>query len=93
MSDLDDYKRDQDLFFQELEERQRRSERLITEEEFAEDVHRAGIDVERIDGVARQLRKLGRMAGMSDAASTDWAFKTIWAGVRKRIERNWHGTD
>jgi len=71
--DLKRYKKDQDTLFQELEERQRRSEQLIKVHELAAVLERAGIDLDPFVALKRQLLKLGRLSGMPGADAEEWA--------------------
>ncbi len=75
--DLKNYQRDQDLFFQEMEDKQLRSQELITAQEFAAAMKRAGLRLEQFNALERQLLKLGRLAGMSDAKADSWASALI----------------
>lgn len=84
--DLKKYQHDQDLFFQELEEKQRRSEQLITAHQVADLFERAGIDLEPFFKLKRQLAKLGSLAGMSKVDAEDWANGLVQEGMRLRLQ-------
>lgn len=75
--DLKKYQRDQDLFFRQMEDKQLRSQELITAQEFAAAMNRAGLRLEQFKAVERQLLKLGKLAGMSDAKAELWASALI----------------
>ncbi len=75
--DLKKYRKDQDRFFQELEDKQRRSQELITAKEFAATLNRVGLRLEQFIALEAQLRKLGRLAGMSDVKAQEWATALI----------------
>lgn len=75
--DLKEYRRDQDLFFQELEDKQRRSQQLVTAREFADALEKRGGRLEEFVNLQKQLLKLGRLAGMSQAKSEQWAASLV----------------
>ena len=75
--DLKKYRRDQDLFFQELEDKQRRSQQLVTAKEFADALEKRGGRLENFAKLEKQLLRLGRLAGMSDAKSEQWAASLV----------------
>ena len=84
--DLKRYQRDQDLLFQELEDRQRRSQQLITAQELADALAKVGARPEDFQRIERQLLKLGRLAGMSDAKAKQWATFLIDGAHRLRLK-------
>ena len=89
MSSEDDLKRyqdDQNRFFQDLEEKQRQSAHLIAARELSEALERAGVRIEQLVTLKRQLLKLGRLAGMSETAADSWATPLIVEAIRLRLE-------
>jgi hypothetical protein len=84
--DLNRYRRDQERFFQELEEAQRRAERAIELKEFVEALRRSELELERIDRLEPQIAKLGRLAGMSDTAAREWAVSLVTQAKRILIK-------
>jgi hypothetical protein len=86
MSAEDDLKRlrqNQDRMFEQLEEKVRRSQELISSNELAEKLHNIGLRLEQINGLTPQLVKLGRLAGMSETAAGFWADSLIRDAKRK----------
>src|SRR5437867_5675101 len=75
--DMKRFKRDQDRMFQEIEDKQRRSQQLITAKEFAATLNRVGLRLEQFIALERQLLKLGRLAGMSDVKAEQWAASLV----------------
>lgn len=85
-NDLKRYRDDQVRFFEELEEKQRQSNRLIAETELSEALERAGVKVEQLVTLKRQLLKLGRLSGMTERAAEDWATPLIVEAIRSRLK-------
>jgi hypothetical protein len=85
--DLKRNKRDSDRMFQELEDKQRRSQRAIEAQEFADALAQRGLRPEHIEKLERQIVKLGRLAGMSDVRAEEWAVSLIREAKRLIINR------
>ncbi len=84
--DLKRFKLDQDRMFQELEDKQRRSQRAIEAKEFADVLAQRGLRLEHINKLEPQIVKLGRLAGMSDARAEEWAVSLVRDAKRLMIK-------
>jgi len=86
--DLKRAKREQDRLFQELEDRQRRAEELVKQEELAAALERAGIDMGPFVVLKKQLVKLGKVSGMSRSQAEEWAESLIVEALRIRLQNS-----
>jgi hypothetical protein len=84
--DLKRIKRDQDRMFEELEEKQRRSQRAIEAKEFADALAQRELRLEHIDKLEPQIVTLGRLAGMSDVRAEAWAASLVRDAKRLMIK-------
>lgn len=84
--DLKRYRRDQDLLFRELEDKQRHSQQLVKINELADVLERAGIDLDPFVALKRQLLKLGLLAGMSNTKAEEWAHSLIVEAIGLRLQ-------
>lgn len=84
--DLKRYQRDQERFFQELEEKQRRTEQLVKIDELAAVLERAGVRLEPFVALKRHLLKLARLSGMSGTQAEEWARSLIVEALRLRLQ-------
>lgn len=84
--DLKRYRRDQDLFFQELEDKQRHSQQLVKIDELAHVLERAGVDIDPFVALKRQLLKLGLLSGMSKTKAEEWAHSLIVEALALRLQ-------